>query len=358
MSGILNKLGKKHLTDKSSDGPRWGYPFHDFLRHYESILEPMRYDKFTLVEIGVGNNGVHGGASIRMWREYLPNARIVGVDVNPNALSLDLNGADIHILDGEAQQAFLVLREKYNDVRIIVEDALHSWSNQKNILENLFPVLEPGGYYIVEDLDNVNYVASWYEEKYDRSMLQYLKDRVDALCHPNYSNYFFNLRRLLSLPPATQYIDCHLDAITFIPAQAAILKKNDRNDNFVKIIKGESEVKDHFCHSDEPLSNCAAKFFKTNAFAIAVVSDDNALLGIIAKSDLERIIHTIDDTLPVLGFCNRNPCTISCFDDVKQDGHCYHPVVSGDNTFLGFRYELPSRKHHHQNLFSGASTDE
>src|SRR6266436_5520710 len=66
----LDELGHKHGTDKSSGG-------HAYLDWYETFFQPIRYKSFTFVEIGVGS-----GASIRMWRDYFPNALIVGMDID------------------------------------------------------------------------------------------------------------------------------------------------------------------------------------------------------------------------------------------------------------------------------------
>src|SRR5215207_9797134 len=71
MKPSLDSLGLKYQTDKASS-------FHNYLVHYDELLESMRQEHIDILEIGV-----YAGSSIRMWHEYFPAARIVGVDVNP-----------------------------------------------------------------------------------------------------------------------------------------------------------------------------------------------------------------------------------------------------------------------------------
>ena len=66
----LNDIGLETGTDKSSRA-------HDYLGYYENALRGLsRIDR--ILEIGV-----HEGASLRMWRDFLPRARIVGLDLLP-----------------------------------------------------------------------------------------------------------------------------------------------------------------------------------------------------------------------------------------------------------------------------------
>ena len=63
--GLLNDMGLKYDADKSSR-------FHLYLDFYQLML-PDRNFKGRLLEIGVMD-----GLSMKMWREYYPNAEIVG----------------------------------------------------------------------------------------------------------------------------------------------------------------------------------------------------------------------------------------------------------------------------------------
>ena len=52
-----------------------------YFRVYDELFRRYKDKKFTFVEIGI-----LGGGSLFMWREFFgPNARIIGIDLNPNA---------------------------------------------------------------------------------------------------------------------------------------------------------------------------------------------------------------------------------------------------------------------------------
>src|SRR3990167_8698218 len=69
---MLNEIGLKYKTDKSTIT-------HCYLDNYEKHISQWRDKEFNLLEIGVA-----GGASIKMWREYFPKAKVYGIDNNPD----------------------------------------------------------------------------------------------------------------------------------------------------------------------------------------------------------------------------------------------------------------------------------
>ena len=59
-----------------------------FFYVYEEIFKRFRNEKITFVEIGVKRGG-----SLLMWRDWLgPKARIIGVDLDPNAKKMEKYG--------------------------------------------------------------------------------------------------------------------------------------------------------------------------------------------------------------------------------------------------------------------------
>src|ERR1700684_2579568 len=136
----LDALGLRFGTDKASNG-------HDYLSFYETFFLPRRQSVKRILEIGVWQ-----GQSLRVWNEYLPNAEVVGVDINPLAKEMEERRIKIEILDQGNIQSLTELGLKYGTFDIIVEDGSHLWEHQITSLKSLFPYLSPNGYYIVEDL--------------------------------------------------------------------------------------------------------------------------------------------------------------------------------------------------------------
>ncbi|MGE0223549.1 MAG: hypothetical protein AB7S57_09830, partial [Acetobacteraceae bacterium] len=54
-----------------------------YLWEYERILALLRDEPVRILELGVSS-----GASLLLWRDYLPRAVIVGVDIDPIPSSL------------------------------------------------------------------------------------------------------------------------------------------------------------------------------------------------------------------------------------------------------------------------------
>jgi hypothetical protein len=133
----LIDLGAEYETDKLT---------HDYLGHYDVLFEPIRNASFDLLEIGVSK-----GASIRMWHDYFPNARILGLDVKPDPGLHDLERYT-HVEGSQIDWTLLNrLGTNYN-LRLIIDDGSHLWGHQIFTFQTLFPWLEKGGIYVCESI--------------------------------------------------------------------------------------------------------------------------------------------------------------------------------------------------------------
>lgn len=135
----LDEIGLKFGTDKASNG-------HNYLVHYDRILSHMRKERFVLLELGVWE-----GASLKMWEQYFPEAIIYGADIEDKRQyeTERIGTTIIDTLNPESIDAF-ILRNAFR-LKIIIDDAGHESEAQILAFEKLFPVLDPGGYYIIED---------------------------------------------------------------------------------------------------------------------------------------------------------------------------------------------------------------
>ena len=130
------------------------------LAHYFNIYErhfgAFRGRPITLVEYGVS----HGG-SLQMWKHYFgPQARIIGVDIDPRCASLAEPGIEIVIGDQEDRQTHAQLREKYGAFDIVIDDGGHTMRQQIVTFEEMYPAVKDGGVYLAEDL-LTSYFPNW-----------------------------------------------------------------------------------------------------------------------------------------------------------------------------------------------------
>lgn len=145
----LDQIMLRHKTDKSSAE-------HDYAPLYEDKFRSHRDDALTLLELGVWR-----GSSLRVWRDYFPNATIIGLDRNRPLASLE--DADVVQFQAEQQDEVPIDRcgSLYGPFNIIIDDASHISSKTIRSFELLWPHLAPGGIYVIEDLQTSYDVANY-----------------------------------------------------------------------------------------------------------------------------------------------------------------------------------------------------
>lgn len=128
---------------------------HSYLEEYDTLLAPFR-NSSSILEIGLDH-----GRSLLMWSEYFTNSKIVGVDIRYPSFfiensfnSLNNNTLDIIIHDA-TKSSFLEKIYNYS-FDIIIDDGSHSLEDQINSFNLLFKKLNPGGVYIIEDIDDID----------------------------------------------------------------------------------------------------------------------------------------------------------------------------------------------------------
>ena len=225
-SSILNKQGFLQGTDKASIQQITGENFrlsHDYLRHYDYMFSQFRAENFSLIEFGCA-----GGASLRTWEQYFPNAHIYGVDLDENAKRHETDRIHIVIGDATSQDTHDTLKAAAGSAFIILDDASHAWSDQRRSFELFWDMVSPGGFYVIEDLEcgtlgaypayppKVQDAQPFSEYMHDRSkILRWAPDR-----QPEENTYHFT-----HLPAHIQTIEREMDMCIFIPGAVVVRKK-------------------------------------------------------------------------------------------------------------------------------------
>jgi hypothetical protein len=141
--GQLDTLAQEFGTDKS-------VKTHDYMRLYEFVFAPYRQAEFCFMELGVGLPRVKA-ASLRSWRSFFENAKIVGVDNDKRVKQFEGEDFAIEIGDASHPPFLRKLAETYQP-SVVLDDASHKWSHQIKAFRVLFPLLPPGGIYVIEDI--------------------------------------------------------------------------------------------------------------------------------------------------------------------------------------------------------------
>ncbi len=146
----LRKLALKHKTDKA--GGRENPDNHEYTEAYEMFLEPWRGLYFNMLEIGVGGYEFpdRGGESLRMWFEYFHKAQIFALDLHRK----DFTQARTKVFQGSQDDEGLlhnIVNQMSEKPRLIIDDASHVNELTIKTFQMAFPLLAPGGIYVVED---------------------------------------------------------------------------------------------------------------------------------------------------------------------------------------------------------------
>jgi hypothetical protein len=139
----LEQLGDKYQTDKTLH--------HGYHYFYPRFLEPLRNETFNMLEIGLGSFQDNTGNSPKLWKEYFPNANVFVMDINyeyKDEFGTIIRGDQSNIKD-ITKVANIVERAKF-----IIDDGSHHPEHQLLTFTHLFEyLLEPGGVYIIEDIE-------------------------------------------------------------------------------------------------------------------------------------------------------------------------------------------------------------
>lgn len=157
---ILTELANKYCTDKGdysfSDKTKNG---HGYTEMYNNLFYLMTNQPIVLLEVGIAR-----GASLLMWNEYFPKAKIIGVDISLNYIDtsrpLGIEGGgwndksreniQLHVMDQTDPKLKTLVLD--NNVDIFIDDGSHRAIDQIATFTNIYPILKSGSFYVTEDI--------------------------------------------------------------------------------------------------------------------------------------------------------------------------------------------------------------
>jgi len=138
----MKKLFKSFRT-----APKYSIKWNNYFEIYENIFKKFVNKKITFVEIGIGDGG-----SLFMWKNFFgKKARIIGIELNPEAKKLEKFGFEIFIGN---QSDPLFWRQFYNKVGkidILLDDGGHKNIQQITSFMESYKFINPNGLIAIED---------------------------------------------------------------------------------------------------------------------------------------------------------------------------------------------------------------
>ena len=157
----LHKAFARYASDKARNG---------YWRVYASILKALggKKSSLRLLEVGMGTNvssavssmsfygaGYRPGASLRAWRDALPNSHIFGADIDESILFNNEERIRTARADQLDPGSLLAVYELYGAAPfdLLIDDGLHSsGANLNTLLFGLRSAVRRGGWVVIEDL--------------------------------------------------------------------------------------------------------------------------------------------------------------------------------------------------------------
>jgi len=149
----LTELAQEFGSDK------WGV--HRYTPRYEGHFAPFRERRMLVLELGIGGYARErqGGASLRMWKWFFPRAQVVGVDIQDKSF---VDEDRITSYQGSQTNRRLMRRivARFGVPTIVIDDGSHRPPHVIKSFQILFPMLEDGGLYVIEDVQT-SYWPQW-----------------------------------------------------------------------------------------------------------------------------------------------------------------------------------------------------
>lgn len=146
-----------------------------YFKSYGELFEKYRGKPITFVEIGV-----FSGGSLFMWRDYFgPQARIIGVEFNPDAVRWREHGFEIHIGSQSDPAFWNQFFAQVGDVDIVLDDGGHTYEQQISTVHYCLPHVKDGGLIAVEDTHTSYFKDFGYPSRY--SFIEWVKVLLDNI---------------------------------------------------------------------------------------------------------------------------------------------------------------------------------
>jgi cephalosporin hydroxylase len=144
---------------------------HEYLPVYDSLFTPFRNKKINIFEVGF----LFGG-SAKLWELYFSKAMIKVIDLSktpPLAWKYDAIKRKEHVeielskkVSLEIKDCMTLTKEYIKDFipDIAIEDGGHSLESQLHFVKIVYPVMNPGGLLIIEDVQDIDNQKAEFEK--------------------------------------------------------------------------------------------------------------------------------------------------------------------------------------------------
>ena len=137
----------KKLIKSFKNAPKYSIKWSNYFEIYENLFKKFVNKKITFVEIGIGNGG-----SLFMWKKFFgKKARIIGIELNPDAKKLEKFGFEIFIGDQSDPFFWKKFYKKVGKIDVLLDDGGHKNIQQITSFMESYNNINQNGIIVVED---------------------------------------------------------------------------------------------------------------------------------------------------------------------------------------------------------------
>jgi hypothetical protein len=163
----LTKLAIKYKTDK--------YGKHHYTDVYYDIFKHRRKNIVSVLEIGVSQ-----GMSLRMWRDFFPNAMIYGIDNKDDYIFYEDRIKVFQCDQRSGDQLKDLISKIGKHLDLVVDDGSHNPDDQVYTCNLITSLLKRDFIYVIEDVADASIIGK-LNKKFDISMIRVGKRYDDRL---------------------------------------------------------------------------------------------------------------------------------------------------------------------------------
>ena len=158
----LDRLAYEYGTDKCPQIKHGYTPF------YYDLLKDKRQTIKKVLEMGIGyydcmkhvgevwdkrlKRNYKRGASLKMWRDFFPNAQIYGADIKPDTMFEDERIKTFLCDETKKEDIENLVKQTGSDIDLFVDDGSHRKEDQIFLCQTIKPLLKDDVIYIIEDV--------------------------------------------------------------------------------------------------------------------------------------------------------------------------------------------------------------
>lgn len=170
---------EQDLTNSFLQSQEPSFKVTNYFKIYADLFKHLRGTNCTFIETGVFNGG-----SLFMWRRWLgDNARIIGIDLNPEAKKWEQYGFEIYIGDQGDPEFWKNTFNSIGHFDVLLDDGGHQSFQQIVTVSEALKAAKNKCIIAVED--TLTSFMKEFSAHREHTFLEYVKDSTDSLTMKN-----------------------------------------------------------------------------------------------------------------------------------------------------------------------------